>query len=160
MLSIRKGLTPRFSISIVITLFLFCFVGLATGVFLNHQVIGNVAAIKTANVGDVEAQFGVYEDFNCTFPLTTIDWGVLEPGTTKRFLAYLRNESNVPISLNMTIQNWIPSEAKSYISVSWDHEGVSLEANLVIAVVFTLSVSSDVSGITNFSFEIVITGSA
>jgi len=134
------------------TLFIFYFVGLATGVFLARQVIANVAVIKTVGVG-------VYKDVNCALPLTQIDWGVLEPRTAKTFLAYLRNESNVPISLNMTTQNWNPTEAEQFISVSWDQEGKTLEVDQVVLVTFTLSVSAEVSGLTSFSFEIVIIGS-
>jgi len=134
------------------TLLLFYFVGVATGVFLAQRVIANVAVIKTVGVG-------VYKDVNFTFSVTQIDWGVLEPGTTKNFTAYLRNESNVPISLNMTTQNWNPPAAKSYISVSWDQESKGLEPDQVVSVTFTLSVSAEVSGVTSFSFEIVIVGS-
>jgi len=134
------------------TFFLFYLVGVATGVFVAQRMIANVAVIKTVGVG-------VYKDIDCTLPLTQIDWGVLEPGATKSFTAYLRNESNVPISLNMTIQNWIPPEAESHISISWDQEGKTLQANQVVSVVFTLSVSADITGINSFSFEIVTVGS-
>jgi len=134
------------------SLLLFYFVGLATGVFLAQRVIANVAVIKTVGVG-------VYEDVDFTVSVTQIDWGVLEPGATKNFTAYLRNESNVPISLNMTTQNWNPPEAEQFISVSWDQEGKTLQTNQVVSVTFSLSVSPNVSGVTSFSFEIVITGS-
>ena len=133
-------------------LLLFYLVGVATGVFLAQRVIANVATIKTVGVG-------VYKDVNFTVSVTQIDWGVLEPGTTKNFTAYLRNESNVPISLNMTTQNWNHPEAEQFISVSWDQEGKMLEPNQVVSVTFTLSVSADVTGVTSFSFEIVIIGS-
>ena len=134
------------------SLLIFYFVGLATGVFLSRQVIANVAMIKTVGVR-------VYKDSNCTLLLTQIDWGMLEPGTTKNFSAYLRNESNVPISLSMTTQKWNPPEAEQFISVSWNQEGKTLEPNQVVSVTFTLSVSADISGVTSFSFEIVIVGS-
>jgi len=134
------------------TLLLFYLVGVATGVFLAQRVIANVATIKTVGVG-------VYKDVDFTVSVTQIDWGVLEPGAAKNFTAYLRNESNVPISLNMTTQNWNPPEAESYISVSWDQEGKTLKPDQVVSVTFTLSVSADVSGVTRFSFEIVIVGS-
>jgi len=134
------------------TIFLFYLVGVATGVFLAQRVIANVATIKTVGVG-------VYKDVNFTVSVTQIDWGVLEPGTTKNHTVYLRNESNVPISLNMTTQNWNPPAAEQFISVSWDQEGKTLEPNQVVSVIFTLSVSADISGVTSFSFEIVIIGS-
>jgi len=134
------------------TILLFYLVGVATGVFLAQRVIANVATIKTVGVG-------VYKDVDFTVSVTQIDWGVLEPGTTKNFTAYLRNESNVPISLNMTTQNWNPPEAEQFISVSWDQEGKMLEPDQVVSVTFTLSISADVSGVTSFSFEIVIIGS-
>lgn len=53
--------------------------------------------------------------------------------------------------------NWNPKAASRYITLSWDYGGQSISPNNVVPVVLTLSVSKDISGITNFSFDIIIT---
>lgn len=63
--------------------------------------INNQAAIKAVGVG-------VYQDSELTVPLTEINWGILEPGEEKNHTAYIENESNVPITLVSTTDNWSP----------------------------------------------------
>jgi len=63
--------------------------------------INNQAAIKAVGVG-------VYQDSELTVPLTEINWGILEPGEEKNHTAYIENESNVPITLVLTTDNWSP----------------------------------------------------
>jgi len=134
------------------SLLLFYFVGLATGMFLARKVITNTATIKTVGVG-----ISPNPDF--TVSLTQIDWGVLEPGMSKNYTAYMKNTGNVPLTLNMTIEGWNPAEAAQYITLVWDAEGKTLNVSEVIQVTFTLTVSANISGITSFSFQIVIVGS-
>jgi len=116
-----------------------------------ERIIGNFGRIKTVNVG-------VYEESECLNVLTVIDWGVLEPSETKNKSCYLRNEANVPVVLNMTTLNWIPVNASDYIFLSWNYALDMLEVNEVVNVVFSLSVSPDIEGIENFSFDILIIG--
>jgi len=114
-------------------------------------VIPNVATIKAIGIG-------VYQDAGCTTPLTEINWGTLEPAQTKSYTLYLRNESNVPITLNMTTQNWNPPEAKDFITLTWDREEETLKVNQVVEATIILIVSPNISGVTNFSFDIILTG--
>jgi hypothetical protein len=71
---------------------------------------------------------------------------------------YVRNEGTVSVTLNMTKGNWNPSSASSYITLTWNKEKYVLPAGQVVTAVLTLSVSSSVSGVTSFSFDITITG--
>jgi len=114
-------------------------------------VIPNVAKVKAIGIG-------VYQDAGCVTRLTEINWGFLEPAETKSFTLYLRSESNVPITLNMTTQNWNPSEAKDFITLTWDREGENLQVKQVVEATITLTVSPNISGVTNFSFDIILTG--
>ena len=113
--------------------------------------ITNQAAIKAVGVG-------IYRDPALTVPLTEIDWGVLEPGEEKNYTAYIRNESNVPITLVLTTENWSPVNASSFVALTWDYNGEPLGVDGFVEVTFTLAVDPVISGIDAFSFDIVIVG--
>jgi hypothetical protein len=55
--------------------------------------------------------------------------------------------------------NWNPPNAADYISLSWNYGGQTIGANQVLAVTLSLSISSNIQGITTFSFDIVVVGS-
>ncbi len=71
---------------------------------------------------------------------------------------YLRNEGNAPITFTLDTENWSPSNASAYITLSWDYASQTVDPGTVVKINLTLAVSSNVTGITNFTFDIVITG--
>lgn len=115
------------------------------------QHIRNTARLKTVGVG-------IYQDADFTILVTLIDWGTLEPGETKNVSVYILNTSNVPITLNMTTENWIPANASNYMVMSWTYDGSVIAVGGYVHVALILSVKSTISGITNFSFDIVVRG--
>jgi uncharacterized repeat protein (TIGR01451 family) len=124
------------------------------------SALGALVATRTiSNSGSVTAVgVGVYSDSGCTTALTAISWGTVNPGDVKTYTVYVKNTGNVPVKLNMTVSNWNPSSASSYITLTWNQEKSTLTAGQVVPAVLTLSVSSSVSGVTSFSFDITITG--
>lgn len=124
------------------------------------SALGGIIATRTiSNNGNVTAVgVGVYTDSACTTTLSNIVWGALNPGNTKTYTMYVRNEGTVPMTLSMRTSNWNPASASSYVALSWNQENYVLSASQVVQSVLTLSVSSSVSGVTNFSFDITITG--
>jgi len=123
---------------------------LATGLLTAYQQIPNAGIVKAVGVG-------VYEDVGCSKNVTSIDWGIIEPGEMVDFLVYVRNEGNTPITLNMTTLNWDPPQAAQYISLSWNRENHILEPMSTVQANLTLSVASNIE-VTNFRFDIIITG--
>ena len=125
------------------------------------SVLASVQTSRTvSNAGTVKAVgVGVYWDSACTDPLSSIGWGMLEPGSSKDVSCYIRNEGNSVSNLSMYTSNWNPSNASEYMSLSWDYGGQSINPDEVLQVTFTLSVSASIEGIMNFSFDIVIIGS-
>lgn len=101
---------------------------------------------------------GVYKDVNCTIPVLEIDWGVVEPGESKNFSAYIKNESNVPINLTMWTENWDPVNASSFMTFSWDYSASEIPVDASISATFVLNVDPATVGIETFSFIIVIVG--
>ena len=124
------------------------------------SALGALVAIRTvSNSGSVTAVgVGLYSDIGCTTALSAISWGTLNPGNVKTYTVYVRNEGTVPVTLSMTTGGWNPTSASSYITLTWNQEKYVLPATQVVQAVLTLTVSSSVSGVTSFSFDITITG--
>ena len=124
------------------------------------SALGALVAIRTvSNSGSVTAVgVGLYSDIGCTTALSAISWGTLNPGNVKTYTIYVRNEGTVPVTLSMTTGGWNPTSASSYITLTWNQEKYVLPATQVVQAVLTLTVSSSVSGVTSFSFDITITG--
>ena len=102
-------------------------------------------------------QLGVYSDGGCTAALSSIPWGTLSPGNTATAMLYLRNEGNVAVTLSVQAANWNPASASSYFTFSWNCTGYVLQPTKVVQALLSLTVSSSISGITSFSFDITIT---
>jgi len=126
------------------------------------QVLSAVQTSRTvSNAGTVEAiGVGVYRDNECVNVLSSVDWGVLEPGASKNVTFYIRNELSLVSTLSMYTSNWSPSNASDYLTLSWDYGGQAINPDEVIQVTFTLSVDAGIEGITNFSFDITIVGAS
>jgi len=126
---------------------------LAAGLLTNYQRVPNQGYVKAVGVG-------VYWDAACTQNVTSINWGFLEPGTTSTKQVWIKNIGNTQISINMTTENWSPTNARNYLTLVWNREGWILNATQSVQAVLTLSVLSTITetDIVEFSFDIVITG--
>jgi hypothetical protein len=69
---------------------------------------------------------------------------------------YIRNEGNGAVSLFMFADNWYPSDASNYMALSWDYAGQTVDPQEVVQTTLTLSASSGLDGITDFSFDIIM----
>lgn len=121
------------------------------GQLSTSKTLSSTGAIKGINVE-------VYWDVECTQVVNSVDWGIPEPGDSLIRTIYVKNIGNSPMTLNMSCSGWDPAEAESYLSVSWDRDGATIDADEVVSAVLTLSVSDLISGITDFSFNIIIQG--
>lgn len=122
-----------------------------TGLLTASRTIGSIGTVKAINVE-------VYWDQEGTQVVDQIDWGNLEPGQSGDKTIYIKNTGNAALTLTMTYSSWVPLEAGNYITLSWDNEGATVDPDGVVAAVLTLSVSNSISGITNFSVNIIIEG--
>lgn len=114
--------------------------------------ISSVGMIKTVGCE-------VFWDSALTQRVTSIDWGILEPGQEKNVSVYIKNTSNVHANLTLGTEKWVPSTSSDYITLFWNYNNHTLGIGEVIPVTFTLAVASNITGITNFSFDIVIIAS-
>lgn len=123
----------------------------ALGALSASYPFNNTATIKAVGVS-------IYWYSNGTSPVTTIDWGTIAAGESVAKTVYIRNNGTVPVVLNMTTSEWTPSTAANYITVTWNCSNYFLSAGHVVGATLNLNVNSTISGITNFSFRITITG--
>ena len=147
-------LNQRFSIIILLTVMTMTVTAVVftSGILFGSKTINNEGNVYSIGVG-------VYWEDTCTNEVSTINWGYIEPGSSQNVTIYIRNEGNIPMTLNMTTYNWNPSSASTNITLSWNSEGSQVNADSIIESVLTLSVSSSISEIDSFSFDITITGS-
>lgn len=122
-----------------------------TGLLTASRTIGSTGSVRAINVE-------VYWDSGCINVVSEIAWGSLEPGDSATKTIYIKNTGNAALTLNMTCSGWDPSGAEDDITLTWDKEDASVNPDAVVTAVLTLSVSPSISEITNFSLNIIITG--
>jgi hypothetical protein len=99
---------------------------------------------------------GVYQDANCSVAMRYLDWGTVEPGSTKNILLYVRNEGNYVATLYLATNSWNPGNASDYMSLSWNYNGETLSPRESIRLILTLSVSADAKNMDSFSFNVIL----
>ena len=125
--------------------------GVTFGLLSNTVNVPNSGVFTTSNLG-------VYTTTQCTANLTSVAWGSVRAGSSYTKTAYIRNNGNTDLTLSMATLNWNPSALSSALQVTWNYGGGKLTPGQVLAVTWTLTIPSGVSGYTNFSFDLVVTG--
>ena len=126
-------------------------VGSIFGLLSTVSSLGNSGVVVTANLG-------VYSNSGGTTTLSSINWGNISPGGNVEYTIYVKNTGTVPLTLSFTTGSWSPSSASSYFTVMWNYTGSTINKNAIVPIKLTLRVLSSVTGITNFQFQITITG--
>lgn len=128
---------------------------------LQSQNISSSGSIKARSMGGSSGSepspLAFYSDFSGTAPLTSIDWETIYPASSKDSTVYMRNQGADNLALTFSTGNWTPANASDYMVLNWDAgDSLTVEHGEIKPVVFTLSVLGNVTGITSFSFDIVI----
>ena len=109
----------------------------------------------------VTPNLALYSNSMCTTILSAIDWGTITPGNNQNRTVYVKNTgTGISLTLSMSTNNWIPSTADGPITISWDKEGAIIAPGRATAAVITLTSSSSIVDVTNFSVQIMISGTA
>jgi hypothetical protein len=123
---------------------------------VSAAIVSSVDANKTGSIKTVD--FRVYWDRSCTNRTSTINWGTMEPNTTKSFTVYVKNTGTIPERLSMRTSNWNPTNAQKYVTLTWDRENSILNRASSITATLTIRMSSNVTSLAEFNFDIAITG--
>jgi len=118
----------------------------------NSVTIGNTGSIKAIGVS-------VYWDLACTNEVSSLDWSALEPGSAENKTIYIKNTGNAVETLSLDTENWNPANASTYITLTWNYDGLPIDPNGIVEVTMTLTISPSITGITSFSFDILIISS-
>lgn len=90
--------------------------------------------------------------------VTSINWGILEPGQFSERAMLIENIGKDPCSLSINASNFSPEEAEKFMNISWNIDPkFILEPQKNVAAILRLNVSSLIEGIKEFSFDVVIT---
>ena len=128
--------------------------GLAvSGLLTASRTLSSSGSIMAINVE-------IYWDSAGTQNVTSVDWGIPAPGDKVNHTIYVKNTGNGPMNITLTTTGWTPVGAATYLDVLWDQEGASVAAGNTVQAIITLDVSSGITGISDFSFDIVIEGTA
>ena len=125
----------------------------AVGSLVVTRTVSNTGSIR---VSTPSAQLGIYSDSGCTTVLSSVSWGTLDPGSVATSTIYVKNEGNVPVTLSIQAANWNPASAQNYFILTWNRNSYVLAVGASVQAVLSLSVSSSISNITSFSFDISI----
>lgn len=140
--------------SLVLVIIFVC--GLLVGT-VTYALIDRVSRIR--NVGTIRAiGVEIYADEALTTILIEIAWGTLDPGEAKSINAWVKNTGNDAQKLVMWTENWNPTSAQDWISLAWNYDDSWIAVNASIPVAFTLTVDTNITGVTNFSFDIWVKG--
>jgi len=141
----------KVSIGAFVAVAVFLLMTSVLAILMSNTSVPNSGEIKGVNVS-------VYQNSACTIPLSSWNWSLLEPGSSTLKTMYVKNEGNAPMTLNLTTITWTPPSASTYVTVTWNREGAPVNAGSNVQANVTLTVSPSVTGITSFSFTMVITG--
>jgi hypothetical protein len=101
---------------------------------------------------------GVYSDSACTQTVTSLTAGTLSPGGTAIQTIYVKNTGNIAETLTMTTSNWTPSNANTYLTLTWNRANTVLTAGASTPATLTLTAASNTGTITTFSCDVTLTG--
>jgi hypothetical protein len=109
----------------------------------------------------VTPDLALYSNSACTTNLSAIDWGTITPGNNQTRTVFVKNTgTGTSLTLSISTSSWTPITANGPITISWDKEGASISPGQSTAAVITLKSSSNIVNITNFSVQILISGTA
>ena len=102
---------------------------------------------------------GIYTTDQYNTPLTPVSWGTISNGTSTNKTIYVRNDGK-SLSMNLSLSNstWSPSDANTYLTLTWDKEGTVLAPGAYTPANLTLAVSPTFTNGTDFSVNIIVTG--
>lgn len=144
---LRANIKPLMVITTIVLIL--CIVPQIMSLIIASETIPNTGSVESVGVG-------VYWNAALTNKTSSINWGIIEPGSNENVTVYIQNQGNSAATLTMNTSGWNPSNASNYMTLTWSYGGQSINAGAVTQVKLTLGVSASTVGITDFSFDINI----
>ena len=139
---------------LILTAVIVALAGLTLAAVTVNQTLTSSGTITTG------PNIGVFSDSACTNAVTSISWGSVEAGGSVSQTVYIENTGGTVVAPSISVSNWSPSNANTYISLAWSAlpSSISPGVSSAVAVTLTLTVSSSITDITSFSNTITISG--
>ena len=122
------------------------------------SVSANLNSSGSISITTSSPNIGVFSDGACTTAASSVNWGSLAAGGVAAQTVYVKNTGTGSMALSLATSNWNPSTASTYITVSWNQQGVLLSPGQSVAAIITLTVSPNITGISTFSDTMTISG--
>lgn len=107
-------------------------------------------------VGDIA--FEIYWDVTGTNEVTMIEWGAMMPGDVMTVQFWVKNEGNTLLYCDTGTDEWVPSGSEQYFDLTWNFGETPVGSLRSRKVTLELHVHSDITGIDEFTFNIIIYG--
>ena len=130
------------------------------GVLIAQQNVPAQGQLGGGGITTNTINVGVFRDPQATTLCTDIDFGNLNSGNIVTKTLYIKNTGNITETLSMTVTDWNPQTATSRLFLTWNQENAKLQAGATVPATLTLNVADDTGDISDFNFNIVISGSA
>jgi hypothetical protein len=91
---------------------------------------------------------------------SSVNWGIVDPGSSVNRTIYVKNAGNTAEVLSFATNNWFPTAASNYVSVTWNLQDSVLAPGQVATANLCLTVSSSIVDITDFSGNLIISGTS
>ena len=146
---------PTLWITLTIIFAAIMLLGSVFALIIATRTITNIATIRTVGVS-------VWQDDDCTISLSSWMWGSLEPGGSVLKTMYIKNDGNTIVTMSMTTDAWLPANSANYITLTWTAEETVIAVNSIIEANVIMTISSSIvgTGITDFTFNLIVTGSS
>jgi hypothetical protein len=125
-----------------------------------YAAITTTKDVSSTGTITTSPNLGTFSNSACTSSLSSISWGSVSAGTNTTQTIYVKNTGTGTMTLNLSASSWTPTNASSYITITWNKNGAILAAGQSTAATITLTVSPSITGITTFSNTITITGTS
>lgn len=121
-------------------------------------VIVSQKAVPSSGVTTTNPNIGLYSDAACTQPLTTLQWGTINAGSSTQQTIYIKNTGTGSMTLSIAVTNWAPIDANNTITITMDKTGATLTAGQSTAAILTCAVNYNLSAGFPFTNTITISG--
>lgn len=118
--------------------------------------IVTVAVYEMRAARRIQNQASITAEEGLTIDREFIAWGTLDPAENRTENITATNEMPVNVILSLDTENWDPKNASNFITLSWNYEEQLLAPSQSLLINLTLSVSPDIYGITDFTFDIIV----
>jgi hypothetical protein len=129
-----------------------------TVIVLGAIIVNFGSTIAVVHAGSVEGLgVGIYWDRACTNRTVSLDWGQVATGSSNSLTVYVKNEGNSAVSLWLSTSNWTPVRSSSCVYLNWNYSGQILGIGQITPLKLILTVNSNLTGVTDFTFYTTIT---